>query len=221
MSESTVVAARVRKSVRGELGQLWGSVFFAAERTAPKTLLVTGAETGEGATQIAAGLAIVGAESNSELKLLLVDFNLRDPQLAHVLGVQTAAGLAEVVRGDTPIQDAVYATGIDNLALLPAGQQTDQPLALFRNPKLRTVLTDLAAAYDHLIIDAAAANRYPDAQILAGLVDGTILVTRTGVTRRETVAEAKKRIEQSRGRLLGIVLNRRQFPIPGFLYRRM
>jgi len=221
LTESTKSMRRVRRSLRGEIGHLWASVFFAPERAAPRTLLVTASERGEGVTQIVAGLGIVGAESNAELRILLVDFNLRHPALARVLGVQAGAGIAEVIRGEVPLSEAMCPTALSNLRLLPAGHRLDQPLGLLRSQALREVLGDLAAQCDHVLIDAAAANRYPDAQTLTGLVDGTILVTRAGETRRETVAEAKKRIEQNRGRLLGVVLNQRRFPIPGFIYRRL
>ncbi len=213
----------VRRSARGQLGQLWASIFFAPETKVPKTLLVTSAERHEGATQIAAGLGIVGAQSNSELNVLLVDFNLHHPQLPDVLGARPDAGLAEVLRGGAGLDDAVCATGQPNVHLLSAGREVDHPLGLLRSKQLQTVMSQLQdyALADHIIIDTAAANRYPEAQTLAGLVDGVILVTRAGVTRRESIGEAKKRIEQNQGRLLGVVLNQQRYVIPGFIYRRL
>lgn len=206
---------------RGELNQTWAGVFFAPEKTPPKIVLITAAERGEGVTQIVAGLGVVGAESNPELKILLVDFNLRSPGLADALGIEARAGVADVIRHQAALAEAIHSTDLPNLSFLSAGQSIEQPLALLRSPELRSVLKELSEQYDHVLLDVAPANSFPDAQILAGCVDGTVLVTHTGVTRRETVAEAKKRIEQSRGRLLGVVLNQRRFPIPAFLYKRV
>jgi capsular exopolysaccharide synthesis family protein len=219
--DSTTSATRVSKAARGDIGSLWASVFFAPERTPPTTLLVTAADRGEGVTQIVAALGLVGAESNAELKLLLVDFNLRHPSLADVLETSATVGVAEVLLGEASLAEAICPTALPNLSLLPAGRRLEHPLGLLRSQGLREALRGLAEEYNHVIIDVAAANRYPDAQILAGLVDGALLVTRAGTTRRESVAEAKKRIEQSRGRLLGVVLNERRFVIPGFIYRRL
>ncbi len=227
MSDVTIIdppaSRQVRRSARGRIGQLWASIFFAPAAKIPKMLMVTAAERREGSTQIAASLAIVGAQSHSELKIVLVDFNLHHPRLDKVMGVEPAAGLAEVIHGDVTLEDALCPTGLPNLSLLTAGKQLDQPLGLLRSQRLTTVLTQLQqhAQVDHVIIDAAAANLYPEAQTLAGLVDGVVLVTRAGVTRRESVAEAKKRIEQNQGHLLGLVLNQQRYAIPGFLYRRL
>jgi Mrp family chromosome partitioning ATPase len=70
------------------------------------------------------------------------------------------------------------------------------------------------------LIDAPAINLYPDAQLLAPLTDGVALVAEAGRTRRESLAQARKRIDLSRGRVLGVILNKRRYPVPRFLYRR-
>ncbi len=213
----------VRSSVRDELGQLWASIFFAPGRKSPKTLLVASAERREGATQLAAALGVVGAQSHRELKILLVDFNLHHPGLHKALDQSGGPGLAELVRGDLTLDEAAQPAGPSNLLLLSAGRDLSQPLGLLRSERLKDVLAGFQdhTDVDHVIIDAGAANHHPEAQTLAGLLDGVILVTHAGETRRESVAEAKKRIEQNQGRLLGIVLNQRRFPIPGFLYKRL
>jgi capsular exopolysaccharide synthesis family protein len=214
---------RVRGSLRNQVGQLWASVFFAPEGKSPKSVLVTSAERQEGATQIAAALAIAGAESQSELKIALVDFNLHYPRLHRVLGVQPRIGLAEAIRGECTLQEAVHETYLPNLGLIPAGEALGQPLGLLRSEQLQTFVKQLQESkeVDHVIIDTAATNLYPEAQTLASMVDGVVLVTWAGETRRESVAEAKKRIEQNQGRVLGVVLNQRRYVIPGFIYRRV
>ncbi|HON68122.1 MAG TPA: hypothetical protein PLS23_16665, partial [Phycisphaerae bacterium] len=79
----------------------------------------------------------------------------------------------------------------------------------------------LLSYHDHVIVDAPSVNRNSTVQALAALTDGVLLVARQSVTRREALAEAKKRIELAQGKLIGLVLNMRKFPVPGFLYRRM
>lgn len=213
----------VRRSARSSIAQLWASIFFAPEAKIPKSLLVTSAERGEGATQIAAALALAGAQTNEELKILLVDFNLHHPNLHKVFGIDPGIGLAELLRGTASLDDVTHPVGLPNLLLIPAGKDLDQPLGLLRGEGLRKAQAQIQEhpEIDHVIFDAAAANLYPEAQTLSGLVDAVVLVTKAGVTRRESVAEAKKRIEQNQGRVLGLVLNQRKFSIPGFLYRRL
>ncbi len=216
-------AMRVRRAARSELGQLWASVFFAPTGRIPKTVMVTAAERREGATQIGAGLAVVGAESNSELRIILVDFNLHHPRLDKLLKVSNTVGLSEVILGEATLEEAIQWASPPNLGVLTAGRRLDQPLGLLKSERLSSVLGELQghASVDHVILDAAAANLYPEAQTLASLVDGVILVAYANVTRRESAAEAKKRIEQNGGRLQGVVLNQRRYAVPRFLYRRL
>ncbi len=70
-------------------------------------------------------------------------------------------------------------------------------------------------------MDVAAANHFPDAQVLAGKVREVVLVLRTEQTPREAVAQAKKRLEAGGGKLVGLVMNLRTYPIPQFLYKRV
>lgn len=214
---------KVRGALRNQVGQLWASVFFAPEGKTPKTVLVTSAERSEGSTQVAAALAVLGAESQTELNIVLVDANLHQPSLHSALGLPAGPGLAEVVRGDCSLDDAIRATPLPNLGLVRAGTDLSQPLGLLRSQKLRAMFKDLSESgkVDHIIVDTAAANLFPEAQILAGLADGVVIVTHAGQTRRESVAEAKKRIEQNQGRVLGVVLNQQRYAIPGFIYRRV
>ena len=79
----------------------------------------------------------------------------------------------------------------------------------------------LADGYDYIIIDAAAVNHYPDAQILTATVPDVVLVSHSEKTPREAIAQAKKRLEAAGGTIAGLVMNLRTYPIPRFLYRRV
>lgn len=201
--------------------QLWGSVFLSPERTAPKAIVVTSAESGEGATQVAAGLALAGSSTEYGLRIALVEFDVRRPKIAALFGVRSVPGLAEVICDEVALADALVQPDNDRLDILPAGRTDDSSLRLLQSPRVGELVRELAASHDHVIIDAPAVNRCATAQTLAGLTDGVLLVVKAGVTRRESIAEAKKRIEYAQGKLIGVALNQREFPIPAFLYRRL
>lgn len=207
------------------LAQLWGSVFLSPERAAPKSVVLTSAESGEGVTHIAAGLALIGSSSAHGLRIALVDFNIQRPKLAELFDIQTMPGVAEVIAQQATLDEALVRpqarSGTEFLEVLPAGLAEHAPLTLLRSKRVGELLRQLADTHDHVIIDAPAVNRQATAQTLAGFADGVLLVVKAGATRRESVAEAKKRIEYAQGKVLGVVLNQRQFPIPGFLYRRL
>jgi len=208
-----------------DLVQLWGSLFLSPERTAPKSIVVTSAESGEGVTHVAAALALIGSSSEHGLRIALVDFNVRRPRVAQLFGVAPTPGVAEVMAGQVALEAALVRaeeqTGTEWLEILPAGQPDQASLPLLRSERVGELIRQLADTHDHLIIDAPAVNRQATAQALAGYTDGVLLVVKAGVTRRESVAEAKKRIEHAQGKMIGVVLNQREFPIPAFLYQRL
>ena len=217
------VTYRVRSQSEAEVGQLWGSVFYSAERPAPKAVIVTAAKRRDGATQIAISLALIGAEASRERRVALVDFNLRNPAIADVLGIQSEPGLTDVLDGRIALEAAMHAVKLPNgnmLYVLPSGAAADQPLGLLKSRQAQALIARLQERYDHTIIDVTTANAYPDPQVIGAQVSGALLVTRAGQTPRETVAEAKKRLDLAGVRCLGLVMNQRGDPIPDFLYRR-
>ncbi|MEK6643847.1 MAG: CpsD/CapB family tyrosine-protein kinase [Planctomycetota bacterium] len=219
---SSKSTCRVRPQSEAEIGQLWGSVFFSAEHSAPRAIVVTAARRGDGATQIATSLAIVGAEANRELSICLIDFNIRKPGVANVLGITANHGLTDVLSGTCGLEDAMHALILKNgntLNVLTAGALAEQPLGMLKSRQVKALLSQLRERFDHTIIDTASANSYPDAQVLGSQVDGALLVVRASETPRETVAEAKKRLDIAGVRCLGLVLNLRSDPIPSLLYR--
>lgn len=221
-SKTTDAAYTVREKSEAELGQLWGNVFFSTDHEAPRGIIVTAARRRDGATQIAASLALVGAEASRERRVVLVDFNLRNPALADVLDIPGEPGVTEVLDGQCTLDAALHSLKLKNgneLHVLPAGAPVDKPLGLLKSRQVQALVSRLMERYDHTIIDVTAANAHPDPQVLGSLVDGALLVVRAGETSRETVAEAKKRLDLGGVRCLGVVLNQRTDPIPGFLYR--
>lgn len=215
---------KLRTRAQTELGQLWGSVFFAADKASPKIVGITSSQRQEGVTQIATALAMYGATANAGLRVALVDCNLRHPRIADLLSLQASPGLADILNGRAALEQCeqviVMADSDRELTVLTAGTEDPQPLGLLRGRQFKSLLGALRERFDHVVLDMPAANAYPDAQIIGSFSDGAVLVVHAARTRRETVAEAKKRLEHAQTQLLGLVLNQRTYPIPGFLYRK-
>ena len=94
-------------------------------------------------------------------------------------------------------------------------------LELLKSKALENFFQQLLNDYDYVIVDSAPANAFPDAQILSGVLKEAALVVRSDKIPREAVAQAKKRVESGGGKVVGVVLNMRTYPIPNFLYRRV
>ena len=199
--------------------QLWASLFYSGRMTG-KSVLVCSAGRHEGASTIASGLALAGGEPGGVARVALVDLNFRNPSLHGLLGLAQSPGIGEILLNGTSIEEAAKTVN-ENLDVYTVGNVESRVLGILKNDKLAKFVSQLENTYDNIVIDVAAVNHFPDAQVLAGVVKNTVLVAHTEQTPREVVAEAKKRIEASGGALVGLVLNLRSYPIPRFLYRRV
>jgi len=216
-----IVPIEVHPEMKDAVDRLWGSVFFSPERTAPKSIVVASAEPGEGATSVAAALTLTGSSSEHGMRIALVDLNVQQPKLGQLFGLAESPGTLDVLAGDVSVEDAVVLLDEQRIGVLPCGELTSSIMSLLRSEQIGEMIRKLTEQFDHVIIDAAPVNRHATIQALAGLTNGVLLVTHAGVTRREAVAEAKKRVELAQGKVIGVVLNQREFPIPEFLYDRL
>ena len=216
-------AQQVKVSLRGRteeiFSNLWASLFYS-QRVAGKTVMVCSSDNGEGASTIACGLALAGSLPCGADRVALVDFNLRSPDLHNILSLDRSLGVGQVLlEGMDPqivVQNVkegldVFATGV------LGGKGPD----IFRGDSMSRFMEYLTGKYDQVIVDVASVNHYPDAQVLAGTIKDVIVVAHSEYTPREAVAQARKRLEAGGGRVVGIVLNMRTYPIPRFLYRRV
>ena len=79
----------------------------------------------------------------------------------------------------------------------------------------------LRVSFDNILIDCRSLHASGDAAVLASSVDGVVVVVEAGHSRRDEILNAQRTIEQAGGKFLGFVLNKRRYPIPGWLYRRL
>jgi Mrp family chromosome partitioning ATPase len=106
-----------------------------------------------------------------------------------------------------------------NLHLLRCNEGGDEFGAQFQYASFEQLLKLTREKFGYIILDAPPVHICADSLLLSSLVDGVILVINSGRTRRPVALRAKQQLEEAGARLLGIVLNRRRFYIPGFIYR--
>jgi len=79
----------------------------------------------------------------------------------------------------------------------------------------------LRVTFDNILIDCRSLRNASDAAVLASSVDGVVVVVEAGQSRREEITNAQRTIEQAGGKFLGFVLNKRRYPVPEWLYKRL
>ncbi len=198
---------------------LWATL-FGSRRDIGKSVLICSADRGEGASTIACGLALAGSAAAAGARVALVDFNLHNPSLHRLLGANPSPGLREILtRGLAP--EAAAQRINESLDFYAAGDSLPDAQLVLAGPAIAEFLNMLADGYDHVLIDAPAVNRFPQAGVLAGIVKDVVLVAHTERTPLEAIAAAKNHLESAGATLAGVVLNQRTYPIPSFLYRRV
>jgi exopolysaccharide/PEP-CTERM locus tyrosine autokinase len=187
-------------------------------RNAPKIIMVASAMSGEGKSFVAVNLAsIIAVELQSHA--LLVDCDLRNPSITRWFGLQEKKGLSDYLMGEAEIQDLLIKTSIDKLSILSGGSIQDNPVELIGSKKMKTLVQDLKSRYDdrYIIIDSSPILATTEPSVLNEMVDGIILVIKSGDTPRETIQQAVKLLNKNK--ILGIVLNNMQFKTKALFQR--
>lgn len=206
-----------------ELEALRERIELELPQTDRRVFGIAASTVGEGATTVGLHLGQIIART-SEAKVLLIDGDLTgSPRtLSRAVGpMETLPGLAELLAGSTDLSKTVLSTDEPNLHFLPAGRDTTRPLELLSSGRMREFLEDMGQLYGFVIVDCPPILEHPEAPVLGALTEGMLLVVRAHRTRREVVQRALALLQGARCRVLGVVLNRRSYPIPDFLYRRL
>lgn len=181
-------------------------LFMTPDRPA-RTMLITSAGPQEGKTTTAINMAITMAQSG--LRVLLVDTDMRRPRLHKAFGVPaTGNGLSKSIVGGAEVMSLVCETGVPNMWLLPCGATPPNPAELLHAERFKRIISELSAGFDRVIFDSPPVGAVTDAAILARLVDGVVLVAKSGHTSRDALRRARGQLgEGANINVLGCILN--------------
>ena len=168
-------------------------------------MVISSAVPEEGKTFVATNLAISMAKGGRSV--LLVDADMRNPNVADLLGLENSVGLISVLLGRTTLEQAIQ-EHVSGVSFLGTGFQPPNPAEVLDTQAMRDLLGTVRMEYDIVIIDAPPILPVADAAILATEVDGVLLLARHGSTSREQLKQAVSRIDSVGGRLFGTILNR-------------
>ena len=169
-------------------------------------LMVTSAGPGEGKSLVSANLGISLAQDGR--RTLLVGGDLRRPALSKIFDLPAAtSGLAEALAGKIRWQDALAATGIPQLDLLPSGRIPEHPAELLGHRAFVDFLAEARGSYAHVIIDAPPVLGVSDALVLLPNVDGVLFVVRYGVTHSLGANHSILKLKDSGTPCIGAIMN--------------
>lgn len=203
-----------------ELGILRNSLQSALRDRPRRTLLFTSASHEEGVTTLATSYARLEAAGSNQ-RVLLIELNARRPALFWRLGLSDEDGVSNYFAERRSLSSLVQRDPRFGFDVIHVGEKDPESIQLHVEKDLPRMLEEASAVYDTVVIDAPPVSMSPETPQIAAHVDGVVLVVYCGRTKREIVQRSVQMLEQFDGRVLGIVLNRKKYYIPKFLYERL
>jgi capsular exopolysaccharide synthesis family protein len=191
-------------SVREQFRTLRSRLYQLRDKQPLRTVLVTSALPGEGKTFVANNLAHALARQQN-CRVLLIDADLRRPDLHHGFGVPPSPGLAEYLQGEADEMTIIQRGMPEFFCFVAGGQQASNSAELLANGRLKALLDTVGPVFDWVILDSPPTLPVSDALVLADHSDGVLTIIRAAHTGFDS---AQKTCQQLREKnLLGVALN--------------
>ena len=211
----------------GEDGEVWmefpGEVVAASRQAInrmmrtepfPQCLSTISAVRQEGVTYLSRAIGTVLAEDMME-RVCVLELNWWWPADYPSIMVNRP-GIAEVLKGNATLEEAIMPTSMENLALIPAGNAAGDQISKFSgSDHLQEIIIALSEQYDHLILDLPSVITTSDAIPLAALGTGLCLIVRQGVTPPQRVQTALDDLDHLK--IMGVILNQVNISTPSFI----
>jgi len=182
------------------------NISFLGSDTPIHSLVISSALHAEGKSTVALHLAQAAAAMGK--RVLLVDADLRLPEIHNQLSLPNEQGLSNVISTNLPVLEAIQRSPLsDNLFVLTSGQIPPDPTKLLSSKKMQNLMQQLRQNFDLVIYDTPPLLGLADSSLLATYTAGIVLVMRIAKTDRSTVMQALDRLKISRAPILGIVCN--------------
>ena len=203
-----------------EITKVVQRVFLLPGNEAPRTVVFSGTEPGNGCSWVCARVAEVLASQVSG-SVCLVDANLQNPGLYAQFGAENLYGLTDALRKREPIRSFAQPLSCPRLWLLSSGSPAEDGQSLLSSDRMRLRMTELRTEFDYVLMDTPAISSSHDATSVGAATDGMVLVLKANSSRRESARGAIHDLRAAKVRVLGAVLNQRTFPIPQSIYDKL
>lgn len=171
-----------------------------------RVLAVTSAISREGKTSLASQLAVSIARATGE-PTLLVDGDMRAPDIHWIFGTDLGPGLVEVLSGECTLDEAIETSFSDKLHILTAGKLTSNPHGLLGSGEFAALVEKLLTAYRHIIVDTPPVLPASEALVMARAADAAVVCVRRDFSRMDQVQDACRRMAGAGVNTIGAVIN--------------
>ncbi len=181
------------------------TIMFDAASSRSKLIQVTSPLPSDGKTTTAGNLAVSIAQTGK--RVLLVDADLRRPQMSDNFDLGDHLGFTNILNGDCEISEGISETKIDNLHVMPSGPIPGNPAEALTLPETGELFQWLREEYDYVIVDTPPLLVVTDASIIANLMDGVVLTMKIRRKSKSSAKEAVSILKAIQAKVIGIVVN--------------
>lgn len=171
----------------------------------PRSVMLSSPQTSEDISEIAANLAVVLAQTGH--RVILIDAYLHQPSLDHLFDVTAWNGLTVTLTDQVSQPELIPIPWAPGLTLLPSGPIPVNPFELLASTRMADLIEEMESQADIVLILASPLLSFADSLILASRVDGVVMVTRSGQTDRDMVADAVESLRSLGAHLIGTILD--------------
>ena len=206
VSDNLAVLSNTRSQFAEAFRSLRTSLMLARTDKRPKFILVTSSTPTEGKTTVSTNLAVTLAQSDA--RVLLIDGDLRRPNVHHRFGLNARVGLSTVLSSGATLEEARHNIAeVPNLDVLCSGPVPPFPTEMLSSAAMQTLLQEAGAQYTHVLIDTPPILSVTDGVILSRFVDAVVLVVRFGRSSRNIVRRSRELLVRAGAPLTGTVFN--------------
>ena len=191
--------------VREAYKALRTNLIFSLPADGCKKLVVTSALASEGKSTNCLNMAITFAEMDA--KVLIIDCDLRRPNLARLLDVQNAPGLSNYLVGLNTSDEIVHKSTYNNLSYITAGNIPPNPVELLSSDNMARLIEKLEREFDYIFFDTPPVNLVIDTIVISKYVHGVVMIALQNSTDKEAIRYALNQLSFVGSKVLGFVLN--------------
>lgn len=169
-----------------------------------KTLLITSSAPGEGKSSVSANLAAALARAGARVVLLNADFHR--PVTDELFSVNNFIGLSDILLGSVGLDAAIQRPVAEGPLVINSGKTPPNPSELLGSDRMGQVIKELDQSSDWVVIDSPPLLAASDAVALARWVDGVLLITRSGVSTRQSARAGREMLDRVGARVVGVVV---------------
>jgi polysaccharide biosynthesis transport protein len=179
---------------------------FTTEHGVPRSFSVTSTRPAEGKSTTA--LALATTLARAQLKVILVDGDMRSPSIHHLGGVDHDRGLSNFLAGEDEIDTLTFPMADLGFTAMSAGPIPPNAAELLTGNRLDVLIKRLLEKYDHVIIDGPPVMGLADAPLIASRVEGVVYAVESHGIRSSLVKTALARLTSANCRIIGGVLTK-------------